>query len=167
MGAYLILGLGALCMTQVNWASSPAANVAFLILFTKRGGTARNMSKYNTCLNTIQVILSTVLECSLKYLIFSVLHSNYKAFRYFRPRWHCVLLTLNSDLAKSAGSAGRARGEAHVLSRIVCCHVIQDQRAGTVRVLDDDVMRIRLHSTSIYTQQVNQCTDELVTQWLD
>lgn len=39
---YLTLGLGALCITQVNWASSPATKMAFLILFTKRGGTKRN-----------------------------------------------------------------------------------------------------------------------------
>lgn len=55
MCAYLILGLGALCMTQVNWASSPATNTAFLILFTKRGGTTGNMLKYNSCLNTLEV----------------------------------------------------------------------------------------------------------------
>lgn len=45
MCAHLILGVGALCMTQVNWASSPATYTAFLILFTNRGGTKRIMSK--------------------------------------------------------------------------------------------------------------------------
>lgn len=44
---YLILGLGALCMTQVNWVSSPATKIAFLILLTKRGGTTRHMYEFN------------------------------------------------------------------------------------------------------------------------
>lgn len=41
MWIYLIFGFGALWMTQVNWVSSPGKRTAFLILFTKRGGTKR------------------------------------------------------------------------------------------------------------------------------
>lgn len=59
-------------------------------------------------------------------------------------------LTLNSDFAEGAGIAGGTRGEAHVLARVICGHVIQDQCAGAVRVLNDDVMRVCLNGTSIY-----------------
>lgn len=69
--------------------------------------------------------------------------------------------TLNCDLSESAGVACRARGEAHVLARIVRRHVVQDQRAGTVRVLDDDVMRICLHRSAVCMQHVNHVSQEL------
>lgn len=58
-------------------------------------------------------------------------------------------LTLNSDFAEGAGIAGGTRGKAHVLAGVICRHVIQDQRAGAVRVLNDDVVRVCLHGTSI------------------
>lgn len=63
----------------------------------------------------------------------------------------CVspLLTLDRDLAEGAGVASGARGEAHVLARIVRGHVVQDERAGAVGVLDDDVVRVCLHGASI------------------
>lgn len=167
MCAYLILGLGALCMTQVNWASSPATNTAFLILFTKRGGTTGNMLKYNSCLNTLEVSHETTTYAGLfskKWLKYSWLITDiFSVPLQLKPKhwgilghYHTMSLTLNSDLAQSAGVAGWACGKAHVLSRIICCHVVKDQCAGTIRVLNDDVMRISLHSTSIYVQQVKQ-----------
>lgn len=62
--------------------------------------------------------------------------------------------TLDGDLAQGACIAGRTRGEAHVLARIICCHVVQDECAGTVRVFNDDVMRVRLHGTAVWVQQM-------------
>lgn len=67
---------------------------------------------------------------------------------------HRHIFTLDSDLAESACVASRTCGKAHVLARIICCHVVQDESAGTIRVFDDDVMRIRLHRTAIYVHRV-------------
>lgn len=71
-----------------------------------------------------------------------------------------MLLTLNRDLSKSASIASRACGKAHVLARVICRHVVQDQCAGAIRVLDDDVMGVCLHCTSICVQQVKQCIND-------
>ncbi len=58
-------------------------------------------------------------------------------------------LTLHSDFAQCAGVARRAGGEAHVLSWVVCRHVVQNECAKAVWVLNDDVMRIRFHGTPV------------------
>jgi len=63
--------------------------------------------------------------------------------------WFWCRPTLNGDLAEGAGVAGGAGGEAHVLSRVVRRHVVQDQRARAVGVLDDDVVRVCLHRAAI------------------
>lgn len=62
--------------------------------------------------------------------------------------------TLDGDLAQGARIAGRTRGKAHVLAGIICCHVVQDECAGTVGVFNDDVMRVRFHGTAVWVQQM-------------
>ncbi len=67
-------------------------------------------------------------------------------------------LTLHSDFAQCAGIARRAGGEAHVLSWVVCRHVVQNECARAVWVLNDDVMRIRFHSTPVCLWNRNRIT---------
>lgn len=58
--------------------------------------------------------------------------------------------TLNKDLSQGAGIASWAGSIAHVLSRINPCQVVKNQRAGTIRIFNDDVMRVHLHRLPIF-----------------
>lgn len=123
----------------------------FLNLLTKRGGTTKkkvvcreevfwDVMLFGT-VSRVNVSLFFPSKSFMHLLIYCILIA-YKGLS--------VSLTLDGDLAEGAGVARRTCGKAHVLARIVCSHVVQNQRAGAVGVLDDDMMRVCLHRTSIY-----------------
>lgn len=67
--------------------------------------------------------------------------------------------TLYCDLAQGAGVSCGAGGKAHVLAGVVSGHVIQDEGTGTVRILDNDVVRVDLDSAAVCTKRIHMLYD--------